>query len=537
MLFLASLAAGFLAFQSASAVDPLVDLSYSKYQGVDLGNNVTQWLGKYLGGIRYAAPPLGNLRFEAPQDPPSSYSVQPADKYGAVCLGTGHPANETGHAEDCLFLNVFAPSDATEDSGLAVYFFIQGGGFNTNSNPNLNGSGIVTASDGKVITVQMNYRVGAYGFLAAKEVPSNNNGLKDQRKALEWVQKNIKKFGGDPKKVTMAGDSAGAASVTLHLTAYGGRDDGLFQATAAESQSFAQILTVSEQQYVYDDLVIRTGCAGATSTLGCLRDLNTTVLQNLSYNIPFTGGSKPPLFLYGPTLDNDFLTDFTYRAFEEGKFVKVPAIYGDDTNEGTIFAPEDTGTSGDSSQFIHDQFPSLTVEQLGLIAKLYPVERTQSFNGAGRYWRQASDAYGEIRYICPGIKLSQIYAWLNIPIYNYRWNVLDPQNVTDGYGVPHTIEVNAIWGPANTNNGAPASYNTTNAAIVPIAQAYWTSFVKSHNPNTYRLAGTPEWKQFGSDGGYSRLRFQTNNTAIEKVPKSQRERCDYLDSIALQIKQ
>jgi cholinesterase len=85
-------------------------------------------------------------------------------------------------------LNVYAPSNVKEHSGLPVFFFIQGGGFNTNSNPNLNGSGIVLAGDKKVIVVNINYRVGAYGFLAASEVESPNNGLKDQRKALEWVQ-------------------------------------------------------------------------------------------------------------------------------------------------------------------------------------------------------------------------------------------------------------------------------------------------------------------------------------------------------------
>ena len=84
-------------------------------------------------------------------------------------------------------MNIYAPSNATKDSKLGVYFFIQGGGFNTNSNPNYNGSGIVTAGDMQVITVAVNYRVGAYGFLAAEQVASPNNGLKDQRLALQWV--------------------------------------------------------------------------------------------------------------------------------------------------------------------------------------------------------------------------------------------------------------------------------------------------------------------------------------------------------------
>ena len=99
-----------------------------------------------------------------------------------------------------------------------------------------------------------NYRVGLFGFLASAEVrddptASVNNGLHDQRKALEWVQKYIHHFGGDPKHVTIGGASAGAASVFYHLTAYNGRDEGLFHAAAAESQSFATVLTIEESQY------------------------------------------------------------------------------------------------------------------------------------------------------------------------------------------------------------------------------------------------------------------------------------------------
>lgn len=97
-------------------------------------------------------------------------------------------------SEDCLFLDVFAPSTATEDSKLPVYFFIQGGGFNLNANPNINASGLIQASERNMVVVGFNYRVGLYGFLAGKEIgedASLNNGLKDQIKALEWVKKHI----------------------------------------------------------------------------------------------------------------------------------------------------------------------------------------------------------------------------------------------------------------------------------------------------------------------------------------------------------
>jgi carboxylesterase type B len=125
--------------QQALAVQPLVNLNYTSYRGQSLGNGVSQWLG-----IRYAAAPLGDLRFAAPQDPPATYGVVNANAHGPTCLGTAssgtlspQPTNSSN--EDCLFLDIYAPSNATRWSMLPIYFFIQGGGFNTNSNANYNG--------------------------------------------------------------------------------------------------------------------------------------------------------------------------------------------------------------------------------------------------------------------------------------------------------------------------------------------------------------------------------------------------------------
>lgn len=174
---------------SVLAVDPVVDVEYTRYRGNALQNGITSWVG-----MRYAAPPLGSLRFAAPQDPELVDSVQDATKQGPICLGTGQnlPANQS--AEDCLYIAVYAPSNATADSKLPVFLYFQGGGFNTNSDPNLNGSGIIQAGDMQMVFVTLNYRVGPWGFLSGEEITSrasNNNGLKDQRKALQWVNKYI----------------------------------------------------------------------------------------------------------------------------------------------------------------------------------------------------------------------------------------------------------------------------------------------------------------------------------------------------------
>lgn len=384
--------------------------------------------------------------------------------------------------------------------------------------------------------------MGPYGFLAGSEVLEGggiNNGLKDQRKALHWVQKYIRSFGGDPGHVTLGGASAGAQSVVLHVTAYGGRDDGLFHASAAESQSFPPLRSVNESQYAYNNLAIRAECASYTDTLACLRSKSAAELQAVNINTPYPGAQEAPLYAYGPVLDYDFVSDLTFRAYAEGKYVKVPAIYGDDTNEGTVFAPKNTSSLAQSNTFLQSQFPDLTLQQLSKLNELYPVEGTPSFPNAGRYWRQISDVYGDMRYTCPGIYVSGTLANQSTPNWNYRWNVIDPVAAAEGTGVTHTSEVQAIFGPDNTLGAAPDSYEVTgvNNPSVSVIQAYWTSFIRCYDPNTYKKAGTPTWDQWTKSNYNRRLMFQTNNNSMESVPADQQERCGYLSSIALSQKQ
>ncbi|KAL1965967.1 hypothetical protein VTN77DRAFT_4907 [Rasamsonia byssochlamydoides] len=546
LLPLRTLALTFFCLGAVTA-DTVVHLGYASYRGTALPNGISQWLG-----MRYAAPPVGNLRFAAPQDPPVMPGIQDATTHGPLCISTSEYPIPSGQSEDCLFLDVYAPTNVTSLTKLPVFFWIQGGGFNADSNANYNGTGLIEASGMNIVVVTFNYRVGPYGFLAGKEVQeggSLNNGLKDQIKALQWVQQYISQFGGDPGHVVVGGDSAGAASITLLLSAYGG--DGqlanLFHATAAESQSFGTILTVEESQFAYDNLTLRTGCADSADSLACLRSLDVATLQQQNFNIPFPGAQIPPLFMYSPTIDGELVPDYTDRLFQQGRFLKVPVIFGDDTNEGTIWVPQSTSSVAEADTFIQAQFPFITPQQLARINALYMEGNNSqtSYPGAGPYWQSASNAYGEMRYICPGIFVSSAFSQYGESTnsnWNYHYAVEDPAAEQSGYGVQHTVEVNAIWGPQYVSSPAPASYFTTNAPIVPVMQAYWTSFIRSFNPNTYRYPGSPEWIPWGGSpgengDGYNRLFIQTGNTTMETVPLDQRYRCAYLASIGLDLRQ
>ncbi|KIY03260.1 uncharacterized protein Z520_01727 [Fonsecaea multimorphosa CBS 102226] len=537
------------------ATNDLVRLEYTSYKGTALPNGITQWLG-----MRYAAPPTGSLRFAAPQDPPVTDDIRVADKHGALCFGTGSNAHDPTLSEDCLFLDVYAPSRATNTSSLPVYFFIQGGGFNFNSNSNHNGSGLITTSGHGLIVVTFNYRVGPYGT-----------------KALEWVQKYISQFGGDPKHVVLGGDSAGAASIAYHLTAYGGRDDGLFVAAAAESVSFAPILTVEESQYQYDNLAKSLGCAPRTAssqdatvkddTLSCLRSKTTAQFQAQTHNVPpYPGAQNPPLYMWNPVLDNALIQNYTYAAFDNGNFLRVPVLFGDDTNGGTIFTPRGTSSQAQSNTFLHNQFPQLTIDQLQRLDQLYPNNGPQ-FPNSGSWWRQVSNVYGDMRYMCPNLFISSAYARYGVPQnWNYWYNVADAAQIRQGLGVPHTVELAAIWGPDNIPNGAsPASYRNggPNAWIVPLMQGYWISFIRVLDPNPFRIQGAPMWREFtladeegsagagagagdgdndgvsgGGGGDWMRMLFDTaDTTGMAAVSTAVRKRCQYLNSIGLALKQ
>ena len=244
--------------------------------------------------------------------------------------------------------------------------------------------------------------------------------------------------------MTIGGDSAGAASVTLLLTAYSGKDMGLFHASAAESQSLATVLTVNESQYQYNNFVIRTECASTSDTLACLRNKTAVELQTQNFNNPYPGAQMPPLYMWDPVIDNDLVQDYTYRAFNSGSFIRVPAIFGDDTNGGTIFTPKNTSNVSGSDIFLQDQFPYLSLQNLATINSLYP-KTNETYPNSGPYWRQVSNAYGEMRYRCPGLFISSAFSRYNVSTnWNYWWNVEDPAQIAEGEGVPYTVEVNAI---------------------------------------------------------------------------------------------
>ncbi|KAE8452347.1 hypothetical protein EG329_001047 [Mollisiaceae sp. DMI_Dod_QoI] len=508
--------------RTESAVNLTVDLSYSKYEGTALPNGVSQWLG-----IRYAAPPLGPLRFAAPSPPVYEPAVQKADKHGTLCLanqaGPGLQYGRQPMDEDCLFMDVYAPTNATTSSNLPIMVFIQGGGWSSDSNGNFNGSLLVQNSGMGMMVVTLNYRVGLLGALASKEVlagGSLNNGLKDVMFALQWVQDRADLFGGNIHHVVLSGDSVGAIIIGYLMAAHNGTGlPGYFHAAAAESPSVSGDAQVVDLQPRYDALVNATGCSNSNDTLSCLRGLNVTELQ-----------TKSPVYTWSPCIDYDLLHAPLYELYEARRFRQVPIIYGSCTDEGTKNVDK-TVTSQTLDAVLRNKLGNMNDTQLNEIKTIYPDSLNNvtfsgailnaTYPGAGNEWQRLSDMH---------------FAAGNTQNWHYHYDVLDPRDAADGNRVYHTVELNAIWGPNNTDGSPPPSYyvpneNGGNAGAVPIMQSYWISFILTLDPNKLRNQTYPEWETWTIKGS-KRLLFHSNGTQMEKMSIAERDRCNVMMTYA-----
>ncbi|KAI0933191.1 hypothetical protein AcV7_004733 [Taiwanofungus camphoratus] len=309
----------------------------------------------------FAQPPLGHLRFAPPQEPQPFHGVRQAVEYGAACpqqaqtIPAGLPFNLSASrpppnvSEDCLFVNVIKPASTTIGDKLPVLFWIYGGAFAIGDTSSNSGSAIVERSlvlGQPIIFVSANYRLNAFGFLASEEVEKaglGNIGLRDQRFAMEWVNRHISAFGGDPEKVTIWGESAGSFSVGFQLVMNNGDAGGLFRGAVMESGSMYALRNMSAGQPYYDQLVEYTKCSGQADTLDCLRRAPYEQL-------------------------------IAARSVEMGLYAKVPIISGDCDDEGTLFSIGNLNITTDEEflSYVHSNYiPDASTSSIVAIGEAY----------------------------------------------------------------------------------------------------------------------------------------------------------------------
>lgn len=323
-----------------------------------------------FGGIPFAEPPVGTNRLKPPVRLNESFGTVDATGKGPSCpnmffstadndlltsvlgylLDTPLFQTVTDQTEDCLTVNVQRPLGTQASAKLPVLLYIYGGGFELGSPQMYDGTGLLLngAVMGKpFIYVAINYRVGGFGFLPGKEIladGSANLGLLDQRMGLQWVADNIAAFGGDPDKVTIWGESAGAISVFDQMALYDGDNTyngkPLFRGGIMNSGSVvpADPVDCDRCQGIYDTVVENAGCSGATDTLECLREADYDTFLNAANSVPGILSYTSVALSYVPRPDGVALTASPDQLVTAGKYAAVPMIIGDQEDEGTLFS-------------------------------------------------------------------------------------------------------------------------------------------------------------------------------------------------------
>jgi carboxylesterase type B len=384
-------------FTSTSAVQsnqnsPVIDLGYAEYRGI---HNANSSINTFYG-LRFALSPTGPLRWKAPQpiERSDAYSTRiidatipdPACVQGFPYWTNPIAGTPTG-SEDCLFVNVRVPTNATKHSKLPVLVGIPGGGYTLGDAMQFGEESIMRHSKNGFIFVGTQYRLGAYGFLGSKQYIKDggvaNAGLLDQRLALEWIQKHIAKFGGDPEKVTLIGGSAGGGSITDQMILRGGEENPPFRAAIINFPWWQQMLSEEQLSRQYHRLLEEAGC----SDLDCLRSVPDNVLRNATqetYKKAYTANEYGHgNFYYGPYVDGTLVQDLPSREFKKGKFAKVPILVTHERWEGFLFSNQSMTTIEEEAQDLRVQFPSANEEFVGKIFDLYP---RSSFNST--FWRR-----------------------------------------------------------------------------------------------------------------------------------------------------
>ncbi|GAB7348751.1 hypothetical protein MBLNU459_g7483t2 [Dothideomycetes sp. NU459] len=517
----------------APAGSPTVNVKNGSYYGV----HSSTYNQDFFLGIPFAQPPLEQLRFANPASLNWSWTgALPATNYAYECIGYGSDQIGYQQNEDCLYLNVVRPSGCQNQS-LPLAVWIHGGGFFEGGTSDLryNLSAIVQNSVdiGKpIIAASIAYRLGPFGFLNGDEISGagqTNIGLKDQRLALHWIQENIAGFGADPTKVTIWGESAGAASVGFHLTAFNGRDDKLFRAAVMESGNpvFYNPLNGTEfYQPRYDALVEAAGCSNATDSLTCLRKLPLFVLNNILNTTEFNSE-------WNPTLDGDFVARYGSEQLADGSFVHVPIISGANSDEGTAFAPTGLNTSSDLAPYLNTTSSSQWALTPPVVQALlaayssssddYLIPSSQTLGGNvtlgepyGAYYRHVAAYFGDKVFIANRRLTCQTWAAANVSAYCYRFNAI-PAGIPWPIEVTHFQEVSFVFNNLEGLGYAVnpfANKSESYTELSALMSKSWASFVYDLDPNGWkdRNSSVPAWPTYSVSNPLN-LVFDANVTS------------------------
>jgi len=431
-------------------------------------------------GIPYAAPPVGELRWKPPQPAAPWPGVRQATEFGAACMQTGKIPKLS---EDCLTLNIWTPAKDGK-AKLPVMFWIHGGAFVTGAGSIYDGEALARQG---VVVVTINYRLGALGFFAhpalAKESPQGSSGnyaLLDQIAALRWVQRNIAAFGGNPKNVTIFGESAGGTSVCLLLVSPLAK--GLFHRAIAESAAIATALPHTREAW-YGRPPLEQAGEKLGADISKLRAASPEELMKKWNNWENT-----------KAVDGWVVPDDPGALFESGRFHRVPVMAGSNADEGTSFVRNaftkelgSTRTVAGYRDYLKRQFEESAEQAFSL----YPVASdSEAEAAAARVMGDTAFHYGT-RLVLTAV------ARRGLKSYQYYFTRLSPMLAKRGLGVVHAAEIPYVFNALDRvlsqmkpDPSLPEPINATDRSLAKAMSAAWVRFAKAGNPNG---GGLPAW--------------------------------------------
>ncbi len=454
-------------------------------------------------GIPYASPPIGPLRWHAPQDPPYHELPLLCDSFRSSCpsypSATDIDFSIETFSEDCLYLNIWTGAEDAS-SALPVMVYLHGGSFLTGSSAKSYYDGSYLASKG-VVLVTLNYRLGIFGFFCHPALADadtggsyGNYGLLDQVAALRWVKRNIASFGGNPDNITLFGESAGAVSVLALMSS--GLAEGLFNRAIVQSGAIPFNLSRKEDACgFWAGMVNKIGVDNFESSLDRLREMEWTELLNAN---PYSESVRPAKSTMDLLcIDGLLFKEQPLDVFMSGRQLAVPLICGSNSDElgiASSFGPESMSTY---RKWLERSFPG---SEDDIIAR-YPAD---SVSPARAYMTAVSDAV----FTYSSKKTALLHAAAGNNVYHYSFAYVTTLLKNAGYGAFHGSDVLYVFGVVDV----PAM-KAEDRLMAKAITDYWTSFARDGTPVS-QLG--PPWPVLTGKNGYSML-FSDKIEAVESL--------------------
>ena len=469
-------------------------------------------------GIPFAAPPVGPLRWKAPQPVAPWNDVRDATTFGSRCMQPQILKDvvfrDPGQSEDCLTLNIWAP--ATDAAKLPVMLWIHGGSFliGGSSEPRYDGEQLARHG---VIVITINYRLGVFGFFAtsdmAAESPQHsagNYGYLDQYAAIQWTKRNIAAFGGDPDNITLFGESAGAVAVNAHMASPLSR--ALIAKAIGESGGGN-----GKSSVPYPSLAVQTKDDDKFAK-NTLHAENLTALRALPAD-DLLKKASPKLFshipVFGPSIDGYFLPDSVSAIYNANKQAQIPLLAGWNADEASF------ETAAKIPAFGGNNLNLMLMQNFGLHA----AEAQKYFHATNNAEavRAADDLNAILFVVYTGWAWMESHSSSGHPVYRYYFELVPPPSDVSLAGAYHSDELEYVFGTLDTRPGA--KWRPEDRRLSEQMQLYWTNFAKNGQPNGTDL---PNWPAYGARDSWQVLHL---DASVSARPDNQRDRFLFLQKI------